>query len=249
MVWGISIVKDEVDIISSVVGHMSHHCDAVLVADNGSTDGTYEALQDIVERQRRTLDLPISPRNVNVIRDFRKGYYQSHKMTALAHLAGNFGAEWIVPFDADEKWFPVVTNLSIAQVCRNYSGDVIEANLHNYKPVKGSRGRFLPSEPGPLPKVAFRWRPDAVIEQGNHGVLFSGKSQKGEQNLLTVAHFPCRSPEQFIRKIRNGAAAYEAAPDVPEGWGVHWREFGKLSDDELRQHFEEEWWATHRHYP
>ena len=36
------MVKDEADIVRSVVTHALDECDFVIIADNGSTDGTRE---------------------------------------------------------------------------------------------------------------------------------------------------------------------------------------------------------------
>jgi hypothetical protein len=94
----------------------------------------------------------------------------------------------------------------------------------------------------PLPKVAFRWQDGAVIHQGNHGVtLPTAASSVGG---LEVRHFPYRSVEQFVRKARNGAAAY-AATDLPVDVGAHWRSYGELLErygeevlhDVFRRHF------------
>src|SRR5690606_6750737 len=83
----------------------------------------------------------------------------------------------------------------------------------------------------PLRKVACRRHPDLVIHQGNHSATFPGVRHPltitGE---LEVRHFPYRSPEQFISKIRNGAAAY-AATDLPENVGSHWRQYGRYLDE------------------
>ena len=48
-----------------------------------------------------------------------------------------------------------------------------------------------------------------------------------------------RSREQFIRKVRNGAAAYEATdPAVLDpSTGIHWRTWGRMSDEDLAEMF------------
>ena len=97
--------------------------------------------------------------------------------------------------------------------------------------------------PGVLPKVAFRYEPGAVIEQGNHGVqLREPRRFKG----LEIRHFPYRTEAQFIRKARTGAAAY-AATDLPEMFGAHWRAYGQI----LERYGEEalgEVFRTHFHF-
>jgi len=87
----VTMVRDEADIIETTVRHMLTQVDVVIVADNRSVDGTRE----IVEQ------LP-----VHLLDDPERGYYQSEKMTRLAHMARvEHGADWVVPFDADEWWY------------------------------------------------------------------------------------------------------------------------------------------------
>lgn len=234
----VSMVRDEADVIEGVIRHMADEVDELIVADNGSVDGTREILD------RLARELPLT-----VINDTDPAYYQSAKMTGLANLAaGLHGATWIVPFDADEIW---VGEHRIADLLADQDANVATAELFNHlatavddpgpDPLRAMVWRQ--AQPAPLPKVAFRWEPGAIIHQGNHGVtLPSGAIAKP---LLQIRHFPARSAAQWTRKGINGAAAY-AATTLPEDQGAHWRSYGRLVEAHgpgvLADIFREHWW-------
>lgn len=236
--FGIAMIKDEADVIVGSLCHMADEVDHLLVLDNGSTDGTLEILAELEDQ------LPLT-----VIDDPEVGYFQSRKMSALAEQAAAGGADWIVPFDADELWFAHVDRIRF--VLADVTARVAYASLFNHFPSGVDPDDPDPfrsivwrqPEPAQLPKVAFRWEPGAVIHQGNHGVtLPSGTSGV---HLLEIRHFPYRSAEQFVRKARNGAAAYRAT-DLPLTTGAHWRQYGDLLDrygeEALEGVFREHFW-------
>lgn len=216
------MVKDEADVIAGTVLHMAAEVDFLVVADNGSTDGTREILAELADQ------LPA----LTVVDDPEVGYYQSDKMSRLAEYAATQGATWIVPFDADEVW---VAEDRISTVLDATAENVATARLFNHFPTAVDPADVDPfrsivwrqPDPAPLPKVAFRWEPGAVVHQGNHGVTLPHGEHPAA--LLEVRHFPYRSGEQFVRKARNGAAAYRAT-DLPEHVGQHWRQYGDLLD-------------------
>lgn len=218
MIAAVSMVKDEADVVAETVGRMAAQVDYVLVADNGSTDGTRDILQSL---------------GVDVIDDPEVGYYQSKKMTALAHKAREKGAEWVIPFDADEVWLGEGSLRNILSGLPEHA-QIAEATLLDHVPTpRDPDGTPVASiqwrreEIVPLRKVAVRTHRRMQIHQGNHGADFGSKrpplTVTGE---LEIRHFPYRSPEQFIRKVRNGAAAY-AASDLPPTAGQHWRDYGR----------------------
>lgn len=227
MVAAVCMCKDEADIVAVTVGHMARQVDHVLVADNGSTDGTREILEGL---------------GVEVIDDPEPGYFQSRKMTALAQRVD---ADWVVPFDADEVWgagdgriadvldeLPVEAMIAEATVLDHVATD--EPGLSPWR-----RSEILP-----LRKAAVRRHPDLTIAQGNHGATFGEMAHPlVATGALSVHHFPHRSPEQMIRKARNGAAAY-AATDLPEDLGAHWRQWGRLTDAQIREVFFEHYFSA-----
>ncbi len=237
--WGIGMVKNEADVIEGTLRHMADEVDCLLVADNGSTDGTREILDQLELELRLT-----------VVDDLDPAYYQSAKMTRLAERAAANGATWIVPFDADELWTHPVGRIREMLPMISSWANVLNAQLFNHWCTAIDTGDPDPfrsmvwrqREPGALGKVAFKWEPGAVIEQGNHGVFLPGGMVVSD--VLRISHFPYRSTEQFIRKAIQGAAAY-AHTDLPEDLGAHWRAYGRIQEmggdealgDVFRAHF------------
>lgn len=221
-VAGITMVKNEADIIGATMKNMVRQVDFLLVLDNGSTDGT-----------REILDYYARYAPVTVIDDPEVAYYQSQKMTELAQRALRIGADWVVPFDADEIWYS--PHGRIKNVLESCTDAVAQAKIFNHlgHPDEGL-SPWRQREPLPLPKVACRTGPQLTIHQGNHGCDYgNNRLVHGTEGLLEIRHFPYRSPEQLIRKTRTGAAAY-AATDLPEHVGAHWRQHNLFDDETLR---------------
>jgi hypothetical protein len=237
----VSLVKDELDILPFTLAHMLEQCDAIIVADNMSRDGTRELLHGWMDGR------------LTVIDDLEPAYLQSEKMSALAERARGMGATWVLPWDSDEAWF-ARSGRRIADVLAGLPRDVliVEADLWDHVPTSLDPDDANPltrigwrrSYPGPLPKVAVRAVDGVVIEQGNHGAWFPHTDLPAKvSNLLTLRHYALRSPEQMIRKARNGGAAY-AATTLPEHVGAHWRRWSMLSDEQLREVFERYYFAA-----
>lgn len=240
-VFGVTMVKNENDVIMGTMLHMAAEVDHIIVADNGSDDGTRCTLATLAE------ELPLT-----IVYDDEPAYYQSVKMTALAARAAQEGATWIVPFDADELWNAGGGQHRIRDVLPGLPDDITVASAPLLNHLRTAVDEDDPDpfrsmvwrarDPAPLPKVAFRWEDKAVIHQGNHAV--SLPSGGLVIPALEVRHFPARSQDQWIRKGLQGAAAY-ALTDLPQEQGAHWRSYQRIHDlygrEALEAAFAEHW--------
>jgi hypothetical protein len=224
--------RDEADVAPFVVRHMLDEGCYVLVADNMSTDGTRQILDQIAASEPRLI----------VVDDLEVGYYQDRKMTALGQQAAEWGATWIVPFDADEWWYSPVGRLADVLTV-DVPADVLKAFGWDHRPHQTddqtdrnpfTRMRWREPDTQKFPCVAYRPHPDAWLHMGNHDIDRSGRRVAG---LLEYRHFGFRSFEQMRRKVRQGKQAYDAT-DLPYLHGTHWREMGAMSDAELSAEWE-----------
>lgn len=244
------LVKDEADVIRETIRHLLAQVDAVFVLDNLSTDSTYEILHE------EALDLD---GRLWIGRDEDVAYFQSEKTTRLAGLALEAGYEWIVPCDADELWLSPHGRVGdVLDGLTSSAASIVEAVMWNHVATSVDPDDANPfrrmgyhlTEAGRLPKVAVRAHQDLRIEMGNHGAKYVGGTWSPRavvvKELLQIRHFPYRSADHFVRKARNGYAAYQAT-DFPEDVGGHWRGYGRM----IEEHGEEAargWFRTHFFY-
>jgi glycosyltransferase involved in cell wall biosynthesis len=210
-VWGVSMVKNEADIIEDTVRNLfSQGVEQLIVADNGSTDGTLELLQ------RLAAELP-----VHVVIDPIVPRWQGEKMTHLARAAVRNGASWIIPFDADELWRGT-GGRTVAEVLHMTTANISVASWWDFFPVPvgdddeapyAERFPYRERDPRPQVKVAFRGNWPARIWMGNHHV--TPLRRPTTDTGLRVAHFQFRTPAQMIRKANDGARSSRLAGESP----------------------------------
>lgn len=86
---GISMVRDEADIIERTLNHLwAQGVDRIVVLDNGSTDGTTEILHDL---------------RCEVLYEPEATFLHANRMSWLATEFAKED-EWVIPFDGDELW-------------------------------------------------------------------------------------------------------------------------------------------------
>lgn len=227
-VWAVSMVRDEEDVIGLTVQHLlGQGVDHILVADNRSTDDTPRILAKLASRDAR----------VHVARDHEPAYYQAEKMSALVRRAWAAGADWVIPFDADEFWF--ARGIRVADYLRglDHSVTVVHADFHHMVPIEPHpedllRAAFCLDATASFPgKVALRAHPLATLSAGNHAASRVGERVGG----LFIAHAAYRGPRQVARKIRQGAQAVQLANPQSADIANHWRKASGLANAAMEE--------------
>lgn len=240
-VYGIALVKDEADIIAQTVRHMATQVDHLLVADNMSTDGTRDILSDLAR------ELPLT-----VIDDTDVAHYQARKLTALSHRAADMGADWVAPFDADELVSSPLGRLGDVMGQQKRRVWVLSVALLEYRPTTSdpdnpdpyARIGWRKAQPNVLPKVVCRCHPDLWIGEGSHTAHYAGVALRSILDAVVTRHFPYRSAEQFVSKMRNGSRGRNAT-DLPPEVGVHLREHGRILAERGPAALERIYWQEH----
>ncbi len=241
------LVRDEADVIEYTLRHLATQVDEVIVADNLSTDGTRDILDQLASE-----GLPLLVQD-----DSERAYYQSEKTSRLARLALDRGHGWVLPCDADEYWYAPDMR-PIRDFADGVVPDVqiVRANLYNHIPTALDRPAARLStwdtvEPEPNPfrrigwrkrehqelgKVMCRTRPDLRIGMGNHSASTDGTATVGWG--LSIRHYSWRTAGQYLGKIRNGEEAYAAtSPDFRVMYGEHWQMWQGKPDEAVVDHF------------
>jgi hypothetical protein len=210
----VAISKNEADIVNLWAAHLfAEGVDHIYVADGRSTDGTREALD--------AMD------NVTVFDDDEPYCYQVRWMNHLVSLAVEQGHSWLVPADLDE-FFYATDGRTIADTLSTVSGDKFYARTYVHRDWN-----TRDVAPKRLPKVIFRWRPDAHLVMGNHDVNLPG----GEYDVFDLREWQYRSFDHFVQKVHARNATLEPAARV-RGDGWHHLRFEHLDEDGLRREWE-----------
>jgi len=229
---GITMVKNEQDIIEPFVRHNICFLDQLIVLDNGSVDETRHILISLAH------EFP----NLAVLDDKRFGYTQSERMTSLLHQCqASFAADYVIPLDADE-FLDSADRFSLQEVLgRIPSGgyglvpwctfvltpDSVDAATNDSpRKMVWRRRRELPSYNKAILRLDGVEPTDILIEQGNH----QARSTSGRQlpavplSGLRLLHYPVRSLDQVVAKSVVGWMAYLAMDSqaAKRGQGVQW---------------------------
>jgi Glycosyl transferase family 2/Alpha 1,4-glycosyltransferase conserved region len=226
----ISRVKNELDIIEAFVRHHAHSFEKLIVLDDGSTDGTLDILKAL-----QAAGLPLV-----LICEPSVGYEQGRYMSRLMRMAvDQYGADWIVPLDADEFLEPA-DGMTLAQALEGRPPELLKVVWHTFvwrreddasaeaNPVLRLRLRMPPS-PEELGKLLIPARlvsdGIAALTQGSHELRRRDEAHAAQLlDSVCLCHFPIRTVAQYAGKIAVGYLQYMATPHWDRLAGFHYLE-------------------------
>ena len=231
-ICGVTIVRNEEDILEASIRHNLRALDALTVIDHASTDATPAILASLAAE-----GLPIE-----VLKDDSLGFLQADVTTAHARRLLAAGADLCIPIDADEfilmpsreafERTVAAANpaLHLAMPWLTYlpdfdaPGDIVARLRH---------ARRKPTELHGLYKVVVRRclldTPGARVARGNHAVNPPGEPADNPHDAIpgdvaAIAHVPVRDVEQFTAKVAIGYLSRLLGGPMDGATSFHFRE-------------------------
>lgn len=224
MIAAVMVIRNEADICGLSLRHsFAEGIDRIYVADAMSNDGTRDIYDEIIAEGH---DLRIQD-------DTSEFLYQDELTNSLVRQAGSDGADWVLPIDADEFVY-ASDGRTVAEALADCPYDKLFVRMWQQWDIETKS-----VAPKPLPKVAFKYAPEARVNFGNHDVSLPG----GAWDVLELREVQYRSAEHFLTKIK--ARNTTVSPIARQtGHGSHHVRLDGMSDEQLLHE-----WAILRNVP
>lgn len=222
----VAMVKNESDVIEAFVRHNLAQVDFLIIADDGSTDGTVEILESL-QREGHPL---------HVRQHTKIGRHQSDCVTNLMREAvERFAADWVFLLDADE----LIVGDDLRRILEGSELVPIGIQWRTYCPMPHDDSRKenlvqrIQHRRAVEPEASWKMvapaelilENDVAAYQGNHFLTRNEQPIPWRREVnVALAHFPVRSAGQFLSKTLMSAFQYAAlglARDVT--WGTRSR--------------------------
>lgn len=222
---GLMLLRDEADIIAETLNHLLTWIDVLHIYDLGSTDETWDIVQDFAKRDSRIKPFKNEP----------TVYQDGLRCVMFDELRGGFEkGDWIMKIDADEfhlipppqfakerlhqresmvhlQWyfFRLTTDEAVA-----YESGAVSVKDDRMKSII-ERRRFYKVSQYSEPRM-FRYRPTMQWASGNYLPYNAGLLAR---ERLPILHYPHRDPVQLTRRfaLRTAMMQFNAAA------GSHWK--------------------------
>lgn len=256
--WAVTMCKDEEDVIDHTMYHLAQEgVSGMIIADNLSTDNTRAKIDEAKERIQKQFDIDIKVHTDTVVE-----YTQDYKMTHMSKKAINYGADWVIPFDADELWFSKEGTLQEVLTKYDEQGYITATPLYTNHSITSQD----PEGDNPYETMVYKWdQPtnfktcfkarkdgkDISISNGNHFVYWHDPGHTRDErpllDVIEIRHFQWRSLEHFKKKVLNAYKACKALPENADlrggaAWKEHFLRYEAEGAKGLEAMFYEEVW-------
>lgn len=208
-VAAVATTFNEADIIGATLTHLYSEGVANVYIADASTDGTRDILSGFPCR---------------VYIDSEDYHRQPYWIALLAQKAYEDGADWVIPFDADEFVYSP-SGASIAEALATVDESIGKLTMQMFQHLDFN---YREPQPKPLRKVAFRATSEVRIANGNHDATISGGTLDG---VLAIREIQYRGFEHFCRKIVERNATID--PALPYSEGTHHKQYAGWTKEQL----------------
>lgn len=224
VVAAIATIFNEADIIGTNLRHLAAEgVDLVLLALGPSTDDT----NAIVYETHLGGSLEALETTVMWVQDNDPIHHQPQWINFLAAQAVELGAEWIIPFDADEFVYATHGHSTVAEALDDVPAWAHAVMMPQYRHVSWN----VRQDWRTLPKIAMRSsviRNGARITNGNHALT---EGVAVGESVLAMRELHYRGFDHFVRKTRERCATID--PTLPDGDGAHQLRYRGMNEAEL----------------
>ena len=195
---GVTMVKNEADIIESFVRHNLGHLDGLVILDHASIDNTPAILSALAKE-----GLPI-----HVERTEYPHFKQHEFMTELAKQCFRHGAEYVVPLDADE-FLSVPESASLL--------DIVSASPRQMHAIQWVSHIPMPKDDQTQLDPVRR-----IIQRLAHEPNPTYKCILSKNALPTTTWSLSMGSHTVLRRIKDGGESFEAMPlnNMPDGFSL-----------------------------
>ncbi len=219
-IFGLCVIKNEADIIEQTLRAASAWCDTAYVLDNGSTDGSWEIVQDLAR------ELPC----VVPFRQDPSGFTDDIRNTIFGAVRSSAGRrDWWAILDADEMYVDD-PRAFLARVPRRF--DRVWHQQYNYlftdadlAAYEADRSRFAAGAPIEARARYFVLGDHSELRFFRHSRLLTHIPGPGSGRVfptpIRVRHYMYRSPEQIQQRLdtrREPMERGEFLHELPAAW-------------------------------